>query len=75
MCINLELDAKFLEILGALGALLKPRAQLTHSMCLTDAWKDKSTAPEIVEVLNYVVPNFALSTTLYENILKLLHVF
>ncbi len=56
-------------------ALLKPRAQLTHSTCLTDAWRDKSTAAEIVEVPNYVMPNFALLTTLYGFMVKILHAF
>ena len=56
-------------------AFFEPRAQPTHSMCLTDAWRDKSAAPEIAEVSNYVKPNFALLTTLYEIMVKFLHVF
>ena len=56
-------------------ALLKPRSQFAHSMCLTDAWRDESTAPEIVEVPNYVMPNFFLLTTLYGIMVKIVHAF
>ena len=47
-------------------AFFEPRAQLTCSMCLADAWRDKSAASEIAEVSNYVMPNFEFLHVFYD---------
>ncbi len=44
-------------------------------MCLTDAWRSRFAAPEIAQALEATLLSFVTLNTLYEIIVKILHVF